>query len=81
MDAYKCKPLLDLCKSRWVERNKAYEHFYQGYEFIVQALQLIRHKKHLETYGDMYAEWDTANRSEAQQILAAMTSFGSLSVS
>ena len=59
-----------------MERHKDYEHFYQGYKFIVQALELIGHKKHLETYGDMYPDWYTANRSEAQQILAVITSFG-----
>ena len=56
LDADKRKPLLDLCKTRWVERHKAYERFYQGYKFIAQVLELIGHKKHLETYGDMYAD-------------------------
>ena len=59
-----------------MERHKAYEHFYQKYKFIVQALELIGHKKHLETYGDMYADWDTANRTKSRQVPAAITSFG-----
>ena len=29
----------------------------------------------LERYGNTYADWDTATRSEAQQILASVTSF------
>lgn len=35
------KPMLDLCKTRWAERHQAYEHFYQAYVFIVEALEYI----------------------------------------
>ena len=64
------KPLLDLCRTRWAERHSAYQHFYQAYSFIVQALELIGYRRHLDKYGDKYADWDTVNRIEAQQILA-----------
>ncbi|KAL5491305.1 hypothetical protein EMCRGX_G016568 [Ephydatia muelleri] len=69
------KPLLDLCRTRWAERHSAYQHFYQAYTFIVQALELIGYHRHLDKYGDKYADWDTLNRTEAQQILASITSF------
>ena len=36
---------------------------------------MIGFKRHLPKYGDMYADWDPANRNEAQQILASITSF------
>ncbi|XP_078371311.1 52 kDa repressor of the inhibitor of the protein kinase-like [Oculina patagonica] len=36
---------------------------------------MIGFKRHLDKYGDMYADWDPANRNEAQQILASITSF------
>ena len=71
----KRKPLLDLCKTRLAERHTAYQHFYQAFVFIVEALEMIGFKRHLSKYGDMYADWDPANRNEAQQILASITSF------
>ena len=30
----KRKALLQLCKTRWAERHKAFQHFYQAYTFI-----------------------------------------------
>jgi len=42
------KPLLDLCKTRWAERQSAYEHFYQAFVFIKEALEMIGYKQHLE---------------------------------
>lgn len=71
----KRKPLLDLCKTRWAERHVAYQHFYQSFTYMVQALELIGYRDHLDKYGDLYADWDSVNRTEAQQILASITSF------
>ena len=71
----KRKPLLDLCKTRWAERHIAYQHFYQAFTYIVEALELIGYRRHLNKYGDLYADWDPANRTEAQQIVASITSF------
>ena len=36
---------------------------------------MIGFKRHLPKYGGMYPDWDPANRNEAQQILASITSF------
>jgi len=69
----KWKALLDLCKTRWAERHNTYQHFYQVYTFIVEALEMIGHRQHPEEHGDLYTDWDTASRSEAQQILASIT--------
>ena len=43
------KPLLDLCRTRWAECHSAYQHFYQAYSFIVQALELIGYWTSMET--------------------------------
>ena len=75
VDPAKRKPLLDLCKTRWAERHSAYQHFYQAFVFLVEALELIGFKRHLTKYGDTYADWDPASRSDAQQVLASITSF------
>ncbi|XP_035668943.1 52 kDa repressor of the inhibitor of the protein kinase-like [Branchiostoma floridae] len=74
-DETKRKPLLDLCKTRWAERHSAYQHFYQAYVFIVETLEMIAYSRHLDKYGDTYADWDTGNRSDAHQILKSITSY------
>ena len=38
------KPLLDVCRTRWAERQSAYQHFYQAFVFITEALELIGYK-------------------------------------
>ena len=43
--------------------------------FITEALELIGYKRHLDRYGNTYADWDTTSRSDAQQSLAAITNF------
>ena len=75
MDKSKRKPLLDLCKTRWAEQHSAYQHFYQAYVLIVEALEVIGFKHHLAKYGNTYADWDSTSRSDAQQILASITLF------
>ncbi len=66
---------MDHCKTRWAERHSAYQHFYQDFVFMVEALEMISFKRHLAKYGDTYADWDPASRSDAQPILASITSF------
>ena len=75
IDETRRKPLLDVCRTRWAERQSAYQHFYQAFVFITEALELIGYKRHLDRYGNTYADWDTTSRSDAQQILAAITNF------
>ena len=36
---------------------------------------MIGFKRHLEKYGNTYADWDTASPSDAQQLLASITNF------
>ena len=69
----KRKALLDLCRTRWALRHKAYQHLYQAYTYLVETLEMIGYRGHIEKHGDLNS--DTANRSEAQQILASITSF------
>lgn len=66
---------LQLCKTCWAERHKAYQHFYQTYAFIVQALEMIGHGQHSEEHGSLFSDWDADNRSAAQQILSSITTF------
>ena len=36
---------------------------------------MIGFKRHLEKYGNTYADWDTASRSDAQQLFTSITNF------
>ena len=75
VDETRRKPLLDVCRTRWAERQSAYQHFYQAYVFITEALELIGYKRHMEKYGTTYSDWGTTSRSDAQQLLAGIISF------
>ncbi|XP_065904945.1 zinc finger MYM-type protein 1-like [Dysidea avara] len=44
VDGTRRKPLLDLCKTRWAERQSTYQHFYQAFVFITEALEMIGFK-------------------------------------
>ena len=75
VNAERRKPLIDLRKTQWAERHSAYQHFYQRYVFVVEALEMIAFRYHLLKYRATYADWDYAVRNEAQQILTSVTSF------
>ena len=75
VDKCKRKPLLDLCKTRWAERHTAYQHFYQSFPFIIEALEYIGYKLHVDEYGELFVDWDVSSRSDAQQILHGLTIF------
>ena len=49
--AGKRKPLLGLCKTCWAERHSAYQHFNQAFIYIVDTLEMIAFKRHLDKYG------------------------------
>ena len=70
----KRKVMLDLCRTRWAMRHVAYQDFYQSYMYLVEALEVTGYRKHPEKYPT-YADWDTISHSDAQQILASITSF------
>ena len=53
----------------------AYQRFYQGLPFIVEALEVMGYKRHIEKYGETYLDWEPKVRSEAQQIVTSITSF------
>ena len=57
-DDTKRKPLLDLCKTRWAERQDTYRHFYQAYIFIAESLELIGYRQHLDKYGNTFGDWE-----------------------
>ena len=52
-----------------------YQHFYQSFPYIVEALEYIRYNMHLRKYGELFVDWDVNSRREAQQILHGLTNF------
>ena len=71
------KSLIDLCKTRWAERQIAYQHFYQCFTFITTALEVIAlsfHQDHLSD-DNRNCSWDNDSKNTANSFLHAMTSF------
>ena len=60
----KRKALLQLYNTHWAERHNAYQHFYQAYTFIVEALEMIGHGQHIEEHGSLFSDWDAVNRMQ-----------------
>ena len=46
------KVVFDVCVTRWVENVDGYERFLSATAYIVEALEVIAHKMHLERYPD-----------------------------
>ena len=66
--------LLGLCKTRWSARHLAYQRFYQHYVYIVEALEVVALKQHLDEYPD-FKDWDAKTRGEISSLLESITSF------
>ena len=70
--------LIGMCKTRWLERDLPYEHFYFALPFIVEALEIIN-GTHAEmgSFEKKYTEgWDYKTKREATSLLNAVISFG-----
>ena len=46
------KSLLVLCNTRWAERHKAYQHFYQAYTYIVKWKSLLMAYTMMKSFDD-----------------------------
>ena len=69
--------LIGMCKTRWSERDLAYEHFYFALPFIVEALEIIN-GTHAEmgSFEKKYTEGcDYKTKREPTSLLNAVTSF------
>ena len=57
----KRKPLLNLCKTRWAERIGAFRHFYQGFTFVVEALEAMVYGSDLDVCK-FWEPWDAKGK-------------------
>ena len=49
--------MFDLCVTRWVENLDGYSMFLVTFPFIVETLEVIGYKLHMEKYQE-WEEWD-----------------------
>ena len=62
------KVMFDLCVTRWVENLDGYSMFLVILPFIVEALEVIGPKLHMEKYQE-WKEWDIESRRRAPNLL------------
>ena len=70
----KRKPLIDMCRTRWVERIKAFAHFYQAFVFLEEALDVMvcpTTEENQQNYPD-FLDWDNDTRSKARSLIKAL---------
>ena len=63
------KPIFDICFTRWVENLDAYNMFLIVYPFIIEALDVMALKLHLEKYHE-WSKFDQENWSRANRVIA-----------
>ena len=70
-------PLLELCKTRWVARHTAYQHFYQCFKFMVITFEVIGSGQHQHILSDDFATatWDPESKNKANSLLPSITEF------
>ena len=77
ISAQKRRVLIGLCKTRWFERDIAYEHFYLAIPFIVEAFEAINgaHPERND-FSDIYTDgWDPKTKQDATSYLHAIAKF------
>ena len=70
----KRKPLIDMCRTRWVERIKAFAHFYQAFVFLEEALGVMvcpTTEENQVNYPD-FQDWDNDTRTKACCLIKAL---------
>lgn len=76
------KVLLDICKTRWAERHKSYQHFYQAFPYIVKCLEVIAFGLHgnegLDPQLVEDGKWDREAKTRATSLLNSICDFGFL---
>ncbi|XP_065651176.1 52 kDa repressor of the inhibitor of the protein kinase-like [Hydra vulgaris] len=71
------KILIEMCKTRWSERDALYEHFYLAIPFMAEALDIILGiHSNIEQFNIEFSmDWDAQEKREANSLLNAITKF------
>ena len=62
------KVMFDLCVTRWVQNLDGHSMFLVTMPFIVESLEDIGHKLHMEKYQE-WKEWDIESRRRAATLI------------
>ena len=68
------KVILNVCVVWWVENLDGYNHFLLTYPYIIEALEVIAHKLHLEKYLN-WSDWDNEFKRRAASALVGISNF------
>ena len=68
------KVIFNVCVTRQVENLDGYNHFLLTYPHIIEALEVIAHKLHLEKYLN-WSNWDNESRRRAASALPGISNF------
>ena len=63
--------IFNVCITRWIEELHGYNHFLPAYPCIVEALEVISNKPHLEKYPN-WRQWDTESRRAGSALVAGI---------
>lgn len=68
--------LLNLCRTRWVERHEAHEVFFALFPSIVRALEAMSNERlFANQFGETAWNWDADSKSKANSLLHAVSNF------
>ena len=68
--------LKKMCKTRWVERHKAYEVFFALFSNVMRALEVMANERLFAgQYGGAAWSWDTDTKNKASGLANAISSF------
>ena len=70
----KRKPLIDMCRTRWMERIKAFAHFYQAFVFLKEALSVMvcpQSEENQKKCPD-FQDWDNDTKTKACSLMKAL---------
>ena len=68
------KVIFNVCITRWVEKFDECSQFRLAYLYIIEALEVISNKLHLEKYPN-WRQWDTESRRTASALLTGIATF------
>ena len=63
-----------MCRTRWVERIKAFAHFYQAFVYLEEALSVMVYPTAEENRGNYpnFQDWDNDTRAKACSFMKAI---------
>ena len=69
--------MINLCQTRWAQRNVAYQHFLDLYQFTIKTLENIAYSMPRDEYGEGFQDCktDCKRKNGASLLLLGLPSF------